>query len=121
MKQVCPSCHGAGISGLAKRWSARECPAKCGLCGGLSHVLASSSSGIFVGGCLVFVVVLIAGLGFNLQPWLAALIASCLWVVFNTWAWGRAEMFPIPKENARVAASVGWGVAGVSALFGLLG
>lgn len=121
MKQVCPSCHGAGISGLAKRWSARECPAKCELCGGLSHVLASSSSGIFVGGCLIFAIVLIAGLALTVQPLLAALISSCLLVVFNIWAWGRAEMFPIPKENAKTAASVSWVVAGVSALFALFG
>jgi hypothetical protein len=91
MKHACPSCRAAGISALAKRWSARECPAACALCGGLSHVLASTSSGIFVGTILVFIV----------------------------GAWRRAEMFPIPKENAQAAAAVGWFLAGLSGLFTL--
>src|SRR5688572_1108691 len=113
MKHACPSCHGAGISGFAKRWSARECPATCELCGGLSHVIASTSSGIFVGSILVFVVAMIALTMQSDGFWLGAVVAACLSGAFNVWAWRRVQMFPIPKENAQAAANVGWLVASV--------
>lgn len=119
MKHACPSCHGAGISGWAKRWSARECPATCGLCGRLSHVVDSTSNGIFVGGILVFITPLIALLALNAAFWLAALLALCIAVGFNVWAWRRAELFPIPKQDAQTAAAVGWFAAGLSVLFAL--
>ncbi|MDM0032815.1 hypothetical protein QTI33_11840 [Variovorax sp. J22P271] len=121
MNHACPSCRGAGIPALAKRWSARECPATCALCGGLSHVLASTSNGIFVGTLLVFIVALIAAIALTGAPWLAAVLAVCPTLAFNWWAWRRADMFPIPKENAQAAAAVGWFLAGLYALFALFG
>jgi hypothetical protein len=119
MKHACPSCHGAGISGLAKRWSARECPATCELCGGLSHVIASTSNGIFVGSILVFFAATIATLTLTEQFWLAAIVAVCLSGAFNVWTWRQAEMFPIPKGNAQAAAAVGWFLTGLYALLAL--
>jgi hypothetical protein len=79
-------------------------------------VLASTSSRIFVGGILVFVVAMIAVVAITAEPWLAALMAACLAAVFNLWAWRRAEMFPIPKENAKAAAVANWFVMGFYAL-----
>ena len=119
MKHACPSCRGAGITALAKRWSARECPATCELCGGLSHVLASTSNGIFVGTILVFIVSMIAAIALTPQAWLVFVVAFVLTAVFNVWVWRRAEMFPIPKENAQTAATVGWFVAGLSVLLAM--
>ena len=63
MKYICPRCKESGIGGLAKRWSDRATPAQCTACGGLSHVLASTSSGIWVGSIAIFMVSLIGGLG----------------------------------------------------------
>ena len=110
---------------MAKRWSARECPATCELCGGLSHVLASTSNGIFVGTILAFIVGLIAALALTAalapiaRPWAVFVVGFFVSAAFNAWAWRRAEMFPIPKENAKAAAAVGWFVAGLYALWAL--
>jgi hypothetical protein len=52
---LCPHCKELGVTSLAKRRSSREHPAVCGLCGRLSHVIASTSSGI------LFVSIFIAG------------------------------------------------------------
>lgn len=120
MKHACPSCQGPGISGIHKRWSARECPATCSLCGGLAHVLASTSSGIFVGTLLCFLVAVIGVIAVTAAPLPAVLVAAGVTVVFNCWAWRRAEMFPIPKENAATARAAGWFMLGVWAFLALL-
>lgn len=82
-------------------------------------MLASTSSGIFVGSILVFVVAMIAAIALSVGPWLAAFVAVCFSTVFNIWAWRRAEMFPITKENARAAATASWVVVGFYALCAL--
>lgn len=46
MMHSCPHCQKPGVRNGAARWSAREHPAQCSYCGGLSHVLASTSGAI---------------------------------------------------------------------------
>ncbi|MEJ8846752.1 hypothetical protein [Variovorax rhizosphaerae] len=85
----------------------------------MSHVLASTSNGILVGGILTFTIALIATFGATATPFLAVAGAMCLSVVFNMWAWRRAEMFPIPEESAEAARTVGWFLTGLYALLAL--
>ncbi|MET3183174.1 hypothetical protein ABL840_31355 [Variovorax sp. NFACC27] len=117
MKHICPRCKEPGIGGLAKRWSSRAVPAECSACGGLSHVLASTSSGIWVGGIVIFMVSLIGGLG--LHSGLFFVSGLVLAVAFNVWAWRRAKMYPISRESAGNAAKAGWLVAGIYAFVAL--
>jgi len=119
MKHACPRCHERGIPEFAKRWSSRASPAECAKCGGLSHVLASTSNGIWVGTLLAFVVSLVVAAGFN--SGLIALSGICLVVAFNARAWKRAMLVPIPKENAKAATAANWIVAGIYAFFALFG
>ena len=107
MKHICPTCSQAGISSTAKRWSSRECPAACGHCGGLSHVIASTSNGIFVGTLLAFVVGAVVGAATG-GWWVSVLFGLGFASTFNVLAWSRAEMFPIPKDSARSAQTAVW-------------
>ncbi|HEX7867880.1 MAG TPA: hypothetical protein VF555_23170 [Variovorax sp.] len=118
MKHICPGCKEPGIGGLAKRWSARATPAECTVCGGLSHVLASTSSGIWVGSIAIFMVSLIGGLG--LHSALFFVSGLVLAVAFNVRAWKHAKMYPISRESAGSAAKAGWIVAGIYAFIALL-
>ncbi|WP_432727234.1 hypothetical protein [Variovorax sp. W6] len=118
MKHICPRCKESGIGSLAKRWSSRAVPAECSACGGLSHVLASTSSGIRVGSIVIFMVSLIGGLG--LHSGLCFVSGLVLAVAFNAWAWRRAKMYPISRESAGNAAKAGWLVAGIYAFIALL-
>lgn len=117
MKYTCPHCKAPGISGLAKRWSSRAAPATCEACGGLSHVLASTSSGIWAAGLVIAVLSLIAALGWHFSPCLV--VGPVLAVVFNLWAWKRARLWPISKDSAASAATGNWFIAGIAVLFGL--
>lgn len=117
MKHSCPSCRKPGISDLAKRWSDRANPATCEFCGGLSHVLASTSGGIGFVGVLILVVSVIIAAG--LQTFLVVVPGACLAVAYNIRAWRRAELTPIPKENADAAKAANWFLAGLYALFAL--
>ncbi|MGO4389804.1 hypothetical protein AB4Z46_00490 [Variovorax sp. M-6] len=119
MKHACPRCQELTISGLAKRWSDRACPAKCANCGCLSHVLASTSGGIGAGTFLALVASMVAAAG--LMSYLVAVSGACLAFAFNMWAWKRAMLVPIPKENMDAARTVGWFLAGVYALLALFG
>lgn len=67
----------------------------------------------------MFVAATIAAVALTGEFWFAAIVAVWLAGVFNVWAWRRAEMFPIPKENAQAAAAVGWFLASLYALFAL--
>lgn len=62
MMHTCPHCKAPGIGALAKRWSSRSSPAECSACGSLSHVLASTSSGIWVACIVILLASLIGGL-----------------------------------------------------------
>jgi len=115
MNHTCPTCRKPGIKGLNKRWSSRGWPATCEHCGGLSHVAASTSNGIFVGGLLLFAVGCVVGAAAG-SWWMAGLLGLVAAVAFNLWAWPRAEMFPIPKESARNARSAVWLLEGLYVL-----
>ncbi|WP_418129452.1 hypothetical protein ABL849_25195 [Variovorax sp. 375MFSha3.1] len=117
MTHTCPHCKAPGIGSLAKRWSSRANPAECSACGGLSHVLASTSSGIWVAGIVIFMVSLIGGLA--LHSGLLFVSGMVLAVAFNMLAWRRAKMYPISRESAGNAAKAGWFVAGFYAFIAI--
>ena len=106
MKHMCPHCLKPGVSNVALRWATRESPAQCGYCAGLSHVLASTSSGIGVFtwmtliGCLV--------LGVTLTSLWIVVAGLLTMVVGNVWMWRRCELFPIERKAAQTAQRVGW-------------
>ena len=105
-QHICPHCQQAAVSNLSVRWSCREFPAECRSCGRLSHVIASTSSGIWVIG----VVLLVAAGLFALiaqTPW-AGLVGLCVVVAHNVWAWRRVELWPIAANSSQKAARVGW-------------
>lgn len=102
----CPHCHQATVSNLAVRWSSREIPAKCRDCGQLSHVIASTSSGIWVLGVVLLVAAGIVAV-IAQSPW-AGLLGLSGVVAHNVWAWRRVELWPIDRNSAKTAAQVGW-------------
>ena len=57
----CIHCDVLGIGITAKRWSGRETPAKCAKCGGLSHVIASTRSGIPVATLIIILAFAVLG------------------------------------------------------------
>lgn len=117
MKYDCPRCKKPGITGLAKRWSSRGSPAKCEACGGLCHVLASASSGIWAAGILIVLVSLIAAIG--LHSALLFFSGLVLAIASNLRAWKRAKLWPISKESAAHATTANWFVTGIAVLLGL--
>jgi hypothetical protein len=117
MKHTCPSCREPGIGELAKRWSSRGAPATCEACGALSHVLASTSSGIWAAGVVILVVSLIGALG--LHSSLFFFSGLVLAIACNLRAWKRAKLVPISKESAARATTANWFVTGMLVLFGL--
>ena len=120
MKYDCPHCRKPGITGFAKRWSSRAAPAKCEACGGLSHVLASTSSGIGAAGVLIVVVALIAALGWpSSGSAVVFLFGLVLAVACNLRAWKRAKLWPISRESAAHATTASWFVTGIAVLLGL--
>lgn len=105
-QHVCPHCRQATVSNLAARWSSRESPTRCAACGRLSHVVASTSSGIWVVG---FVLLVAAGCFALLTRSLeVALAGLALVVAHNVWAWRRVELWPIDANSAQTAARVSW-------------
>jgi hypothetical protein len=120
MKYTCPHCKKPGITGLAKRWSSRAAPATCEACGGLCHVLASTTSGIWAAGALILVVSLIAAVGWPSSY--SAVVFLCglvLAVASNLRAWKRAKLWPISRESAAHATTAGWLITGIAVLLGL--
>ena len=101
---VCPHCKAQAVADSALRWSSRESPATCTSCGRLSHVAASSSSGI---GILTFVFALLSFAAALVSPWLT-LAGGCLTVAYNVWAWKHVELFPITAESARNSSRASW-------------
>ena len=110
----CPWCSAEAVSNLAVRWSSRSSPASCAGCGKLSHVLASTSNGIFTISFLLLFFVVAAG--FIAQSYGLAVAGVALVVVYNVWAWRRSELFPISSESAGTAAKVSWWIIGLSFL-----
>lgn len=100
---------------MAVRWSYLEAPARCGACRRLSHVLASTSSGI-IGVCIVLLSLAVVA-GMVLESYSIGLLLAVLVVPYNIWAWRRAELFPISDESAKLAAQVSWWLVGISAGF----
>jgi hypothetical protein len=104
---TCPHCRKAGgIKTWEKRFSSRGNPVTCRLCGGLSHVLASSAGGTFVVTGFLFVVAVLVGA--LAHSWLAGLSIFLLAVAYNQWVWRREILWPIPKENAQAARRANW-------------
>jgi len=103
---------------MALRWSAREAPARCACCGGLSHVLASTSNGIAAFTWLMLIGSLV--LGVACQSVAMGAIGMLLMLAGNIVMWRRCELFPIDRKAAQSARRVGWlanGVALMAALF----
>ncbi len=108
-QHICPHCRNASVPNLAVRWSSRESPAECAACGQLSHVVSSTSSGIWVFGVLLVVASGIAAL--VTQSLWVGLAGLALMVACNVCAWRRTELWPISKTDARTANKVGWWAA----------
>ena len=115
----CIHCDGLGIGIAAKRWSGREAPAKCAKCGGLSHVIASTGSGIPVATLLIILAFAALGAA-NGNPLLGAFCGLPVAVIYNVWAWAHADMFPISPKAMTKARAVSW-VVNVLTLLGILG
>ena len=115
----CIHCEGLGIGIAAKRWSGRETPAKCAKCGGLSHVIASTRSGIPVATLLILLAFALLG-AVNGNPLVGVSCGLPLAVIYNVWAWARADMFPISREGMAKARAVSW-VVNVLTILGFLG
>jgi hypothetical protein len=95
----CPHCQGTGVPLSAKRRSSREHPAVCSLCGKLSHVIASSSSGIFWFSLFIVGTFYLIGAinEVTLLGWLGVPIA----MAYYRWAWKRAALWPITGDSAK--------------------
>jgi hypothetical protein len=113
----CPHCHVAAVPHIAVRWSHRESPAKCTACGNLSHVVASTSSGILSICIVLFSLGVVAAI--VSQSYLVAMLVGVLVVSYNVWAWRRVELFPISAESAKLAAQASWWLVGLAALLRL--
>lgn len=111
----CPHCSALGIPLAAKRRATREHPAECTVCGGLSHVLGSTGSGIPVMTLFVAGAFFLAAIVLGVSAWwgLAGLPAA---IGYNAWAWRRAELFPISRESATHSRRGGW-AANILAIF----
>ena len=96
----------------------REAPAKCLACGRLVHVIASTSSGIFVVGVLLFTGSAILAVA-TASYWVFV-AGLALVVAYNLWAWRRVDLYPIPVESAKAAAQVSWWLLLSAALLKLL-
>ncbi|MBX9831458.1 MAG: hypothetical protein K2X78_00240 [Burkholderiaceae bacterium] len=119
MKHICPHCQKPGVSNVALRWATRESPAQCGCCGGLSHVLASTSSGIGVFTWMTLIGCLVLGVTLS-SVWIV--VAGLLTTVLgNVWMWRRCELFPIEKQAAQAANRVSWVATLFAAVFVFFG
>jgi hypothetical protein len=87
-------------------------------CKKLSHVLASTSSGIAGIGIVLGALSIAAAM--VLESWPAAIAGAGLVVAHNVWAWRRVELFPISEESAKAAAQVSWWFLVVATVLKLL-
>jgi hypothetical protein len=114
----CPHCGTNSVASYAVRWSSRSSPASCRHCGKLSHVLASTSSGIFcvclVSLCVVLTAALLA------ESYGLAILGLCAVLAFNLSAWQRVELCPISPKSAKVAEQVSWWLTALAVLANFL-
>lgn len=98
---LCPHCQGDGVSLAAKKRSSREHPAVCNLCGKLSHVIASTRSGILMVSLLVIGSFYLIGAvnGLTLLSWLSLPIA----IAYYRWAWNKAMLWPTTGDSAKAS------------------
>lgn len=117
MLHRCPRCHQPTLPSLQVRWSSRESPAACSACGALSHVLASTASGIWLLELMVVVGALLAGAiaGF----WPLGLLSIPLAVAHNRWAWRRVQLWPISAQSVKRARKANGWLMVASLLFAL--
>lgn len=116
---ACPHCQKLGVRNASARWSAREYPAQCTYCGGLSHVLASTSGAIAV---FTWVTVFAGlGLAYVLRSVVLAVAALLLAGAGNVWMWRRCELIPIDRKTAQTAHRVGWVATVLAILVGIAG
>ena len=101
---------------MAKRWSSREHPATCSLCGRLSHVIASTSSGIPVAS--LFIVGAFFLLGAVVNAMILGLVGIPIALAYNVWAWKRAELYPISEDSANTSRRGSW-IVNTLALLGI--
>lgn len=103
----CIHCNGLGVHSGAKRWSSREAPATCALCGKFSHVIASTGTGIPATTIVIVIAFAIVGalIGNSL---VGAVFGIAVAGTYNILAWRNAEMFPISPESSIAARKVGW-------------
>lgn len=119
MTPLCPHCRKPGIRNLALRWSTRESPAQCAYCGGLSHVLASTSGAIAMFMCLSLLGSV--ALAVVLESVVMAAPGLVLAGLGNVWMWRRCELFPIDRKAAQTAARAGWAATALATVLALLG
>ena len=112
----CPHCMEMGVTSFAKRWSSREHPATCSHCGRLSHVIASTSSGIFV--APIFIVGIFSLIGAVNDVALLGWFGVPAALGHNLWAWKRATLWPISSDSAKSAHRSGL-IVNVLALLGI--
>ncbi|MFM9879475.1 MAG: hypothetical protein ACKVOO_03585 [Burkholderiaceae bacterium] len=103
---------------MAKRWSSREHPAVCRLCGRLSHVIASTGSGIPVASLFIAGAFVLLGAVLGLMP--LGLVGIPVAVGYNIWAWKKAKLFPISGDSAATSRRVSWAI-NVLTFLGILG
>ena len=103
---TCPHCHAKALKGLAVRWSGRSSAARCPGCGKLSHVLGSTSSGIFAVCAVLLCCAVTAAL--LTTSYLVGITGLGLVFAYNRWAWSRVALFPISPESAKMAERVSW-------------
>jgi len=110
MPHRCPRCQQPTLPGLQVRWSSRESPVACSACGALSHVLASTGSGIWVIDLILVASALPAAAAAG--AWPLGLLAIPVAVAHNVWAWRRVTLWPISAQSAAKARAVsGWMLA----------
>lgn len=85
----------------------------------MSHALASTSNGIWVGTLLSLAGFSVAAALLNIPMRVGMAVVVLLTALVNIAMWWRAELVPIEPEDAAAAKQVSWLLAGFYALFAL--
>jgi len=85
----------------------------------MSHTLASTSNGIWVGTILSAAAPSVVAALLNIPMRLGIGVAVLFAALFNVAMWRRVELVPIAPEDAAAAKKVNWLLAGLYALFAL--
>lgn len=85
----------------------------------MSHALASTSNGIWVGTLLSFAGLSVAAALLNTPMRVGIGVVVLLTALINIAMWRRVELVPIAPEDAVTAKKVNWLLAGLYALFAL--